>query len=84
MDRAGDEEIRRYAHANDYIIVTNDADFSDLAALHGFPPKVVWLRLGNATTDQVERTLRNGAPAIRALVGDPSAGVLVVTEARPS
>lgn len=44
MDCAGDDEIWRYARANDYMVVTSDADFSDLAALHGFPPKVIWLR----------------------------------------
>jgi len=37
MDCARDDEIWRYARENDYMIVTSDADFSDLAALHVSP-----------------------------------------------
>ena len=31
-------EIWEYAHDNDYIIVTKDADFTELGVLRGFPP----------------------------------------------
>lgn len=78
MDRASDDEIWRYARENDCIIVTSDADFSDLAALHGFPPRVVWLRLGNSTTDQIESTLRKSFQPIQAMVGDAAVGVLIL------
>ncbi|MCZ7571588.1 MAG: hypothetical protein M5U01_23820 [Ardenticatenaceae bacterium] len=40
--------------------------------LHGFPPKVIWLRLGNCTTNDVERTVRNGLAAIEAPTIQPS------------
>ncbi len=38
---AKDEEIWKYAKSNDLIIVTNDQDFLNLAALRGFPPKLI-------------------------------------------
>jgi predicted nuclease of predicted toxin-antitoxin system len=33
--------------------VTFDFDFIDLSTLKGFPPKIIWFRLGNATTDKI-------------------------------
>jgi uncharacterized protein (DUF433 family) len=46
------------------------------AALRGSPPKVIWLRLGNCTTGDVERALRGAAEAITAFLTDPVADVL--------
>jgi len=39
LDRASDWEIREYARQSSYLIVTKDADFSDLCVLLGFPPR---------------------------------------------
>ena len=46
-----DLEIWNYAKENDFSIVTFDADFFDLSSLKGHPPKIIWLRFGNSTTD---------------------------------
>ena len=56
LDRASDGEVWDYAQANDCIIVTKDADFSDMSVLRGHPPKIIWLRLGNCTTSDVEQS----------------------------
>ena len=56
--------------------MTKDSDFNDLAVLRGPAPKVVWLRLGNCTTADLERVLRRAHGAIEAFVADPTAGVL--------
>lgn len=66
LDRAADMIVWDYAQTNHYIIVTKDSDFSDVSVLRGFPPKVIWLRLGNCTTNDVERTLRHGYATIAA------------------
>ena len=76
LDRASDMAVWTYAQTNDYIIVTKDSDFSDVSVLRGFPPKVIWLRLGNCTTSDVERTLRRGYVAIDVFATDPTSGVL--------
>ena len=39
-------------------IVSKDEDFHQLSFLHGPPPKVVWVRLGNCTTSDIEHLLR--------------------------
>jgi predicted nuclease of predicted toxin-antitoxin system len=51
--------------------VTQDADFAEKSRLYGSPPKVVWLRCGNAPTQQVETLLRSGQEAIEELLGNP-------------
>jgi predicted nuclease of predicted toxin-antitoxin system len=78
LDRALDAEIWSYARANDCIIVTKDADFGDMGAIAGFPPKVIWLRLGNCTTLQIEQMLRRNHPTIGDFAADPNTGLLTL------
>lgn len=40
------------------LVVGKDEDFHRLAVLHGAPPKFVWIRLGNCTTDDIAQLLR--------------------------
>jgi len=35
--------------ANKYTIITCDNDFNDLAALKGFPPRIILIRKGNCS-----------------------------------
>ncbi|WGV26717.1 DUF5615 family PIN-like protein [Halotia branconii] len=46
-----DTEIWEFAKTNDFCIVTQDVDFAERSRLYGSPPKVVWLRCGNAPTN---------------------------------
>jgi predicted nuclease of predicted toxin-antitoxin system len=78
LERATDDEVWWFAHTNKLTIVTKDADFGDLGVIRGFPPKVIWLRLGNCTTGQIEAALRAQAVAIHSLMTDPSAGILAI------
>jgi predicted nuclease of predicted toxin-antitoxin system len=64
MAEADDRDIWRHAKANDFIIVSQDADFADMATLYGPPPKVIWLRCGNQPTEAIEKRLRDHAEVI--------------------
>lgn len=55
---AADEAVWRAAAEHGCLLVTKDEDFHRLAVLRGAPPQVVWLRIGNASTDDVARLLR--------------------------
>ncbi len=59
LDTATDVEIWAWAGEHDYVIVSKDSDFRQLAFLHGPPPKAVWLRLGNASTLDIFNVLRD-------------------------
>ena len=76
LDRATDEAIWAFAREHDYTIVTLDADFADIAALRGAPPKVVWLRCGNQPTTLVERLLRDRAVLFATFDQDSEAACL--------
>lgn len=58
LARADDDAIWRTAREQGFAIVSKDADFHQLSFLHGFPPKVLWLRLGNCTTDEILAAIR--------------------------
>jgi predicted nuclease of predicted toxin-antitoxin system len=66
-----DTEVWEFAKANDFCIVTQDADFAERSRLYGAPPKVVWLRCGNAPTIEVEGLIRSGTEAIQELLDNP-------------
>jgi predicted nuclease of predicted toxin-antitoxin system len=66
LEQADDRAIWEFAKANGFTIVTQDADFADMAALYGPPPKVIWLRCGNQSSDFIEKMLREPAGALTA------------------
>ena len=49
-----DPIVWNYAKDNDLMIVSKDADMHDLSLVLGNPPKVIWPRLGNCSTLEVE------------------------------
>jgi predicted nuclease of predicted toxin-antitoxin system len=73
MEEAADRVIWEYAKANEVILVSQDADFADMATLYGPPPKVIWLRCGNQPTSAIEQLLRDHNDAIRGFKEDPAA-----------
>ncbi|MEN8150124.1 MAG: DUF5615 family PIN-like protein [Planctomycetota bacterium] len=78
LERASDLEIWDYAEEHDFTILSKDADFSHLAFLRGPPPKVVWLRVGNASTRRISDVIRHGHGAIREFSASDSAAILVL------
>jgi predicted nuclease of predicted toxin-antitoxin system len=78
---ASDDEVWSYAAKNGFSIVSKDSDFSERSALHGSPPKVIWLRLGNCTTDQVESVLRDAFASIQAFLSGKEESCLVLSAA---
>ncbi len=59
LAEADDRALWQFAGANGYVLVTFDADFAELAALRGPPPKVIW------TTVRQSGDRDCGAPAAR-------------------
>lgn len=78
MDQVSDEFIWKYARKNGYIIVTKDSDFNDLTVLHGFPPKVIWLQIGNCKTFEIEALLRINYVNINEFISDLETGILLL------
>ena len=73
---ADDRAVWAYAAARGLAIVSKDADFRSLSAALGPPPKVMWLRVGNGPTRDIEALLRSRAADIRAFLTDPTSALL--------
>jgi predicted nuclease of predicted toxin-antitoxin system len=78
LDRASDTVLWNHAREHAFILVTQDADFSEISEILGFPPKVIWIRRGNCSTGEIETILRRGHEAIIRLDDDPTTGILTV------
>jgi predicted nuclease of predicted toxin-antitoxin system len=78
LDQVQDREVWEYARREGFLIVTKDADFSDLCVLLGFPPKIIWIRRGNCSTSAIERILREHYHDIQMLHEDEYQGVLTL------
>jgi predicted nuclease of predicted toxin-antitoxin system len=75
---AMDIDIWEFARDNDYMIVTKDADFSEFGIIKGFPPKIIWIRRGNCSTQDIENILRENFSAISELSVDENSGILAL------
>ncbi len=76
---ATDVAIWERARLDACTIVSKDNDFRQLSFLHGAPPKVIWLSVGNAGTEAILRFVRSQRTAIHAFEADSEASLLVLT-----
>lgn len=51
--------IWEYAKEKSFVIVSKDSDFHQRSLLYGYPPKFIFLRIGNCPTNRIVSILRN-------------------------
>lgn len=73
-----DEEIWEYARKQGFTIVSKDFDFYQRCAFYGHPPKLIWLRLGNCTRDDLMALMKSHEQDIRAFEASNFDSVLVL------
>jgi predicted nuclease of predicted toxin-antitoxin system len=78
LEPVPDRAIWAYARDHGFVIVSKDEDFHRLSVFHGPPPKVIWIRLGNCSTDDVIRLLRARREEIEAFVNHAEAAFLAL------
>jgi predicted nuclease of predicted toxin-antitoxin system len=78
LSSSSDLVIWKHAKENNFIVVTLDKDFADLALQRGVPPKIIWLRCGNSSVVEVERLLRANSQDIKIFETHPTAEVLEI------
>jgi predicted nuclease of predicted toxin-antitoxin system len=76
LDTASDFEVWKHAQQENYCLVTKDSDFNELLTIRGFPPKVIWIRLGNCTTSEIAALLSKHYEIIEQFAQDIDAGLL--------
>ncbi len=52
-----DRIVWDFALQHDFTVVSHDEDYYELSFYRGFPPKVIWLRTGNITTNDLAELL---------------------------
>ena len=55
---AEDKQLWDHARTHGLVIVSKDTDFRERSYLEGFPPKTIWLDVGNASTVAIFDLLR--------------------------
>ena len=55
---AADRQVWDYARAHGLVIASKDTDFRERSYVEGFPPKVIWLDVGNADTAEIVHLLK--------------------------
>jgi predicted nuclease of predicted toxin-antitoxin system len=78
LDRVEDRQVWQHAKTNDFTIVTKDGDYNELLILLGFPPKIIWIRRGNCSTNEIENILRIHYHDIQDLINTESLGLLTL------
>lgn len=56
---APDAQIWEYAKDHGFAVASKDTDFRERSFVEGFPPKVIWLDVGNAGTAQIVALLQS-------------------------
>jgi predicted nuclease of predicted toxin-antitoxin system len=74
-----DEDVWEYAGANGLTIISKDSDFQQRSLLYGYPPKVVWLRVGNCSRQQLVDLITSYEVEIRDLDQDKLEAILILS-----
>ena len=76
---AADADIWDHAKEHGFAIVSKDTDFRERSFVEGFPPKVVWLSVGNAGTTEIEALLRRERQRVERFGVATDASVLILS-----
>lgn len=72
-----DALVWEYARLHGFVVVTKDQDYNDRSSLYGYPPKIIWLRIGNCSTAMVEKLLRDNSILIHDFETDGNAVIVL-------
>ena len=75
---ASDTQVWNDARSNGYTILSKDSDFYQRSLAIDFPPKVIWVRLGNCTATAIEELLCKQTVTVEQFEADAKATFLVL------
>ena len=73
-----DALIWAFAKEQGYTIVSKDADFHQRGLVFGHPPKLIFLRVGNCSTNHIVGILRSNQVLLSAFETDTNSSILVL------
>jgi predicted nuclease of predicted toxin-antitoxin system len=78
LTNTDDALIWEYAKANNFVIVSKDADFHQRSFLYGHPPKFIYLHIGNSRTSKIVQILRDDFETISQFENTEVESILVL------
>jgi predicted nuclease of predicted toxin-antitoxin system len=78
LSRADDAAVWAFAKGSGYTIVSKDSDFHLRSFVEGYPPKIVWLQVGNCSTAEIEARLRRYADELTRFHLDDTSAVFII------
>ncbi len=72
--------LRKFCKENNFTIITFDSDFYEMANLYGHPPKIIWIRSGNKTTNEISNLLHKYESQIKDFIIDKESPNLACLE----
>jgi predicted nuclease of predicted toxin-antitoxin system len=73
-----DSDIWEYAKTHGFAFLTKDKDFANLSFAWGAPPKVILLLVGNCSTSELVKMIRNNAVRFSDFESDAKRGLLIL------
>ena len=78
LKSAPDPVVWAHAAREGFTIVTKDSDFHHRSFLYGYPPRVIWIRSGNCSTNDIADLLVKGYQQIVAFHTSTESSFLVI------
>lgn len=76
---AEDRQIWDYGRAQGFAVVSKDTDFRERSFVEGFPPKVIWLDVGNAGTTLIADLLWRERQRVEAFENQDETSLLILS-----
>ena len=74
-----DEVIWELALREGFVIVSKDSDFLHRSLLRGHPPKVIQVRMGNCSTQQIHELFTREEGTIKDFLKNPNEALLIIS-----
>jgi predicted nuclease of predicted toxin-antitoxin system len=68
LEGHSDKQIWEYARNNSFSVLTFDADYIVMSTVFGHPPKIIWLRIGNSSTESLRNFLEAHSDLIKEFI----------------
>ncbi len=83
LENSSDKEIWAFARKKQLIIVTFDSDFYEFSVIWGAPPKIIWIKSLNQTTQAISDLLLEHKTSILDFEKDKSINCLEIVKNVP-
>lgn len=78
LSTAKDQEVWSFARLRGLVVATKDADFRQRSMLFGPPPKIIWIAIGNCSTQTIANVFRERYPEIISFESDSESALLIL------